>query len=200
MLITQSHQWNCVHREKPLSCLNGTWEGYLIFQCQTKVPNPTTNEQEQGDALIQGSQAQLGTQALRRSSWPDKNMAPALWLFSSPTSAGTAPSHFFTAYSPQRFLSAVIWGIQILSVQEWSLTIHLRCERTDAPWTCPRHEEQNKSLQGEPSKALQHLCNCLATCWTPSIQMAAAASRLPLGQQLWSNQHCLRFTPELILK
>lgn len=26
LLITQSHQWNCVHREKPLSCLNGTWE------------------------------------------------------------------------------------------------------------------------------------------------------------------------------
>lgn len=27
LLITQSHQWNCVHREKALPCLNGTWEG-----------------------------------------------------------------------------------------------------------------------------------------------------------------------------
>lgn len=39
-----------------------------------------------------------------------------------------------------------------------------------------------------------------ARLWTPSVQMAAAASHLPLGQQLWSNQHCLRFTPELIPK
>lgn len=129
-LITQSHRWNCVHREKPLSCLNGTWEGYLIFQPQTKAPNPTTSEQEQDDALIQESRAQLGAQAWSSLSWPDENTAPALWLFSSPTSAGTAPSCFLTVYSSHRFLSTVIWGVQVLPTQEWSLTVHLRCERT----------------------------------------------------------------------
>lgn len=83
-------------------------EGYLIFQPQTKAHNPITSKQEQDGALIQESQAQLGTQARSSLSWPDKNMAPALWLFSSPTSAGTAPSRFLTVYSSHRFLSAVI--------------------------------------------------------------------------------------------
>lgn len=82
-------------------------EGYLIFQPQTKAPDPTTSKQEQDGALIQESQAQLGAQAWSSLSWSDKNMAPALRLF-SPTSAGTAPSRFLTVYSSHRFLSAVI--------------------------------------------------------------------------------------------
>lgn len=42
---------------------------YLIFQPQTKASNPTTSKQEQGDALIQESKAQLGTQAWSSLSW-----------------------------------------------------------------------------------------------------------------------------------
>lgn len=124
-------------------------EGYLIFQPQTKAASPTTNKQEQGDVLFQESQAQLGTQVWSTLSWPVKNMAPALWLFLPPV-LWLLP-HIFSLFTHPTIPQCSDLRWPRLPVQEWSLTIHLRCERT-LPGHAPGTTSRTSHCRASPAR------------------------------------------------
>lgn len=70
-----------------------------------------------------------------------------LQLFGCTTSAGTAPSHFLTVYSPQ-----IPQGSDLrLPMQEWSLTVHLRCERT-LPGRAPGMTSRTSHCRVSPAR------------------------------------------------
>lgn len=139
--------------------------------------------------------AQLSAQA--RSSWASqKANKPALWPFSSPISAGAAPSHFLTIYSSHRFLSTAILGGQTIAYTETELNSPFTVW-VDAPWTCSGCDEQNKLLQGELHWGLA-APNCSAARSAPGTDVSKLHLQskwhllpqvYPLGQQLWSNRH-----------